>query len=93
MSDPNDSSVEMQSFGDDFNSHGAGGALVKVKDSRPGPGGTMICFSCENCIFEEGRVEKAGGKVVRSKFSIGEHGFISLAEDTEGNIIGFHSLK
>ena len=93
MEDPNDSLVEMLSFGDDFQSHGAGGALVKVKGSKPGFGGTMIYFSCEDCKVEESRVEKAGGKVIRSKFSIGEHGFVSLAEDTEGNMIGFHSQK
>jgi predicted enzyme related to lactoylglutathione lyase len=26
------------------------------------------------------------------KMSIGEHGFIALARDTEGNTIGFHSM-
>ena len=93
MRDPNDSSVEMRVFGDDFKSHGAGGALVKVNGVRPGRGGTMVYFSCEDCMVEEGRVEKAGGKVVRPKFAIGEHGFISLVVDTEGNTIGFHSNK
>ncbi len=93
MLDPNDNSVEMRSFGDDFKSHGAGGALVKVKGTKPGAGGTMIYFSCEDCIIEESRVEKAGGKIIRSKFPIGKHGFVSLAFDTEGNMIGFHSMK
>jgi len=93
MSDPNDSSVEMLSFGDDFRSHGAGGALVKVKGTKPGVGGSMVYFSCDDCSVEESRVEKAGGKVARPKFPIGEHGFVSLAFDTEGNMIGFHSLK
>jgi len=93
MNDPNDSDVEMQAFDDDFSSHGAGGSLVKVKGAKPGSGGTMVYFSCENCAVEEARVEKAGGRIVRPKFSIGEHGFISLAADTEGNTIGFHSIK
>ncbi len=93
MDDPNDSSVEMRMFADDFQSHGAGGALVKMDAARPGPGGTMIYFTCEDCSVEEGRVEKAGGKIIRPKFPIGEHGFVSLAADTEGNMIGLHSMK
>ena len=36
MDDPNDSSVQMCAFADDFYSHGAGGALVKVAGARPG---------------------------------------------------------
>ncbi len=93
MDDPNDSNVQMRVFNDDFQSHGAGGSLVKVNGAKPGPGGTMVYFSCENCIVEEERAQKAGGRVVRSKFSIGEHGFVSLIADTEGNIIGLHSMK
>jgi predicted enzyme related to lactoylglutathione lyase len=30
--------------------------------------------------------------VVRPKHQIGEHGFVSLAVDTEGNMIGLHSM-
>ena len=93
MDDPNDSGVEMRMFADDFKSHGAGGALVKLNGTKPGPGGTMIYFSSEDCSIEESRVEQAGGKVVRPKFPIGEHGFVSLASDTEGNMVGFHSTK
>ncbi|MCR9142707.1 MAG: VOC family protein [bacterium] len=93
MDDPNDSSVEMRMFGDDFQSHGAGGALVKMQGVQPGPGGTMIYFTCEDCAVEEARVAQAGGKIVRPKFPIGEHGFVSLASDTEGNMIGLHSMK
>lgn len=31
MDDPNDDTVQMLMFGDDFKSHGADGSLVKVK--------------------------------------------------------------
>ncbi|NQY75316.1 MAG: VOC family protein [Candidatus Margulisbacteria bacterium] len=93
MDDPNDDSVQMRVFEDDYRSHGAGGALVKVKGAKPGPGGTMVYFTCEDCAIEEGRVVRAGGKVVRTKYAIGEHGFVSIARDTEGNMIGFHSMK
>jgi len=38
-------------------------------------------------------VVTAGGKIHRNKFSIGEHGFIALVLDTEGNVFGLHSMK
>ena len=48
---------------------------------------------CEDCKVEAGRVTKSGGKIEKKKFSIGEYGYISLAYDTEGNMIGLHSMK
>jgi len=93
LSDPNDPSVQMKAFEDDFTSHGAGGALVKLEYASPGPGGAMVYFSCDDCEVEQGRVEAAGGSIVRPKFSIGDHGFVSLFTDTEGNMVGLHSIK
>jgi predicted enzyme related to lactoylglutathione lyase len=92
LDDPNDDSIVMRTFPDDFTSHGAGGALVKLDHAGPGPGGTMVYFTCADCAVEQARVEDAGGKVVRPKHQIGEHGFVSLAVDTEGNMIGLHSM-
>ena len=92
MDDPTDASIQMRAFGDDFTSHGAGGALVKLDHAAPGPGGSMVYFSCDDCEVEQGRVEAAGGSVVRPKYAIGEHGFVSIATDTEGNMIGLHSM-
>lgn len=91
MDDPNDDSVQMRAFEDDFVSHGAAGALVKLEHASPGPGGSMVYFTCDDCSVELGRVEAAGGSIARPKFPIGDHGFVSLAVDTEGNMIGFHS--
>lgn len=92
MGDPNDATVVMRAFGDDFTSHGAGGALVKLEYATPGPGGSMIYFSCGDCAVEEARVTSAGGSVVKSKYSIGDHGFVSIISDTEGNMVGLHSM-
>jgi uncharacterized protein len=69
------------------------GALCKTNDMKPGTGGTLVYFTCDDCNNETNRVEKAGGKVLQGKFQIGEHGFCSIAMDTEGNTIGFHSTK
>lgn len=39
------------------------------------------------------RVEAAGGKVLQTKSSIGEFGFIAMILDTEGNRVGLHSRQ
>jgi hypothetical protein len=73
--------------------YGATGALVQMEGFPVGQNSVVIHFSCEDCSVEESRIESSGGKVKKSKFSIGEYGFISLAIDTEGNMFGLHSLK
>lgn len=87
-----DSALEMWSFPMDPARWGAGGALVKMTGVPSGGNSTLVYFSCEDCALEESRVEKAGGRVERTKMSIGEYGFISLVCDTEGNMIGLHSM-
>jgi predicted enzyme related to lactoylglutathione lyase len=72
---------------------GAGGALVKMEGVSSGGNSTIIYFSCEDCAVEQARISAAGGKIHREKWSIGEYGFIALAVDSEGNMIGLHSLK
>lgn len=69
------------------------GALVEMRGVESGGNSTIVYFSCDNCEVEQSRVESAGGKILKPKFSIGDYGFISLVEDTEGNCIGLHSLK
>jgi uncharacterized protein len=69
------------------------GALCKTSDIKPGGGGTLVYFASEDCAVETARVEAAGGKVIQEKCSISEHGYIALVMDTEGNMIGFHSLR
>jgi uncharacterized protein len=69
------------------------GALCKTSEMKPGTGGTLAYFACDDCAVEISRVEAAGGKVLQEKFQIGEHGFCGIAMDTEGNTIGFHSMK
>lgn len=69
------------------------GALCKTKEMKAGTGGTLVYFASEDCSMETARVEGAGGKVLQNKFPLGEHGFCSICMDTEGNTIGFHSMK
>lgn len=93
LGDPSDPSIVMKAFPCDMEKYGATGALVQMEGVPVGQNSVVVYFACEDCAAEESRVESAGGKIVRPKFSIGEYGFISLASDTEGNTIGFHSRK
>lgn len=92
MTDPTGES-EMKSFAGNMGTYGAAGALVKAPYGKPGQGGTQIYFSVEDCAAQQASVEQAGGQIIRPKFSIGEFGFVVLAQDTEGNVIGFNSLR
>jgi predicted enzyme related to lactoylglutathione lyase len=85
--------LEMAWFRADMDSAGSAGTLVKHNEYTPSHDGTMVYFSCEDCAVEESRVAAAGGTVLRPKMSIGEYGFVSVVEDTEGNRIGLHSMK
>lgn len=72
---------------------GASGGLVKMANMSAGGNSTVVYFSCEDCAVQAGRAAEHGGKIFREKFSIGEHGFIALVFDTEGNMIGLHSMQ
>ena len=85
--------VEMWMFPMLDDKPGCTGALVRMEGKDSGSGGTIIYFSCADCAVEAGRAAQHGGKVVKEKFSIGDYGFISFVEDTEGNLIGLHSIK
>jgi predicted enzyme related to lactoylglutathione lyase len=80
-------------FPSDMTGPGSSGALAKMDMMKPGPGGTMLYFNTEEILTEQGRVEAAGGKIMKPKTAIGEYGFIAIIEDTEGNFIGLHSMK
>ncbi len=95
MLDPSSEGVTMRSFSDGENSMnqtGATGALVHMEGFESGGNSTIVYFVAEDCSVEESRVASSGGSVFKSKFSIGEHGFISLCTDTEGNMFGIHSM-
>lgn len=72
---------------------GCGGALVHYPGKASGDGGTLVYFSCADCAQEAARAIKHGGRVFKEKFSIGPYGFIALIYDTEGNMVGLHSLQ
>lgn len=91
MGDPT-GETQMMSFPTEMSAYGAGGALTKSPHSGPGVGGTIIYFMAQDCAVEAARVADAGGVLVRPKFSIGEFGFVTLCQDTEGNMFGISSM-
>lgn len=91
MGDPTGES-QMMSFSADMNAYGAAGALTKSPNASPGIGGTIVYFSVEDCAVQEARIASAGGQVIRPKFSIGDFGWVTLCQDTEGNMFGLSSM-
>jgi predicted enzyme related to lactoylglutathione lyase len=71
---------------------GCAGALAKMEGKSSGGGGTLVYFSSADVAVEAARAAQNGGRIVKEKTSIGEYGFIALVLDTEGNVIGLHSM-
>lgn len=85
--------MEMLAFPMLPESPGASGALVRMPGFSPGGNGIWSHFNCADCAVEAAKAAKAGGKVQKEKMSIGQYGFIALVVDTEGNMIGLHSMQ
>jgi hypothetical protein len=85
--------LEMWAFPQAMDRTGCAGTLVKAPGVPSGGNGTLVYFGCDDCAIEASRVSGAGGKLQRDKMSIGQYGFVALACDTEGNMIGMHSVK
>jgi predicted enzyme related to lactoylglutathione lyase len=85
--------LEMWAFPMKPDANGASGALVRMAGFPSGGNSTIVYFVCEDCANEAKSAAAKGGKIFKDKFSIGEYGFIALVTDTEGNMIGLHSMK
>ncbi|MBJ7881910.1 VOC family protein [Gelidibacter salicanalis] len=93
LPNPTGDDMEMRSFPGDMEKYGANGSLVKMEGVKAGGNSSLVYFNSQDCTTEESRIEKAGGKIFKPKMSIGEFGFISLFFDTEGNMVGLHSMQ
>ena len=87
------SELEMWAFPMQENGAGAMGTLVKMDGCPSGGNSTLVYFTCADCAVEAKRAKENGGQVFKDKFSIGQYGFIALVCDTEGNMIGIHSMQ
>jgi predicted enzyme related to lactoylglutathione lyase len=85
--------IEMWAFPMHRDEPGAPGALVRMPGYPSGGNSTLVYFTCADCAVEAERAAGSGGAIFKDKFSIGQYGFIALVKDTEGNMIGLHSVR
>ena len=85
--------IEMWAFPMSQTAYGASGALVRMPGFPAGGNSTLAYFSCTDCAVELARGLRHGGKLQKAKTSIGPYGHIALLCDTEGNMIGLHSMQ
>lgn len=94
MPDTADASMKMLFFPSNMEAiNSASGALVKMEGFKAGNNSTVVYFMSEDCSLEESMIASAGGSIFKAKTSLGDYGFMVLATDTEGNMIGVHSMK
>ena len=93
LSSPEEMNVELWSFPMIKDQRGAPGALVKMENGPSGGNCVLVYFTCEDCAVEAARAASSGGQIMRAKMSISQYGFIALIRDTEGNMIGLHSMQ
>jgi len=74
---------------------GVGGCLVQMKEARPSPDGVRVYLNGgEDLAVILARVEPAGGRIVVPKTLIRDDiGHFAIFADTEGNLLGLHSMK
>ena len=70
---------------------GAAGALTKHLMRKPNEQGHLLYFSVSDCTTTAEWAAEAGVPVFVEKQSIGEHVFITIIGDSEGNEVGLHS--
>ena len=74
--------------------HADFGAAVCWGDHyKPSDGGVVIYLDADPDLLEiQGRIEKAGGKILQAKKHISdEHGYMALFQDSEGNRLALYS--
>ena len=72
----------------------ASGALVEGEHHKPSGEGTFVYLNANPAMDNVlAKVEAAGGKIMQPKMSIGEHGHVAYIIDTEGSVVGIHSME
>ena len=75
-----------------FTDNSVGGCLYEMEDTKPSVNGPMIYLNCDGRIdVAIAAVSINGGKILKGKHQIGEHGFRAVILDSEGNRIALHS--
>ena len=69
------------------------GALVSTDRLTPGAGVIIYLHAPDGVKACLARAKTAGAKEVTPHTAIGEHGFIAVVADLEGNHVGLHSMQ
>jgi len=78
----------------DMQNGGIGGGIVQGEGYEPSQKGALIFLNGgDDLSIPLSKVEKAGGKILLPKTSLGPNGFMAHIIDTEGNKIALHSMK
>lgn len=78
--------AEMAFFPCDMEDGGIGGGILRDANGEPSKTGSLVYLNGgDDRSVPLSRVEKAGGKILLPKTSIGPHGFMAHFIDTEGN--------
>ena len=78
----------------DMENGGVGGAIVEGEGYEVSKKGPLVYLNGgDDLSIPLAKVEKAGGKIVQPKTSIGENGFIAYFTDSEGNKVALHSMN
>lgn len=81
-------------FPADLENGNIGGCLMEGEGYVPSPEGSIVYLNGgEDLSVPLSKVEAAGGKINLPKTAIGKNGFMAHFTDTEGNKVGFHSVK
>src|SRR6266700_312660 len=78
---------QMSFFPMERGGEGAGGSLIQGSGYTPSHDGALVYFSVDDIQATEKKITSNGGRVHKPKRNIGEYGFISICEDSEGNRI------
>lgn len=84
--------VQARSFPMHERAIGASGVLCAGDGYQPAPAGSglKLYFTAPDITAHLQRAQEKGGTVLAEKFSIGEHGFVGMLADPDGNVIGLH---
>jgi predicted enzyme related to lactoylglutathione lyase len=72
---------------------GASGGLIKADGYVPSAEGTCVYFNVVSIEAALARATEKAGEILTEKTNIGEHGFIAVLKDPEGNRIGLHAKE
>lgn len=82
-------------FPSDMENGEIGGSVSQAEGLVPSANGTLVYLNANPDLQPVlDRVEAAGGKIVRTKTKVGMEGggYYAVFKDTEGNMVGLHSM-